>query len=80
MLDVAAHSTAAFKNNHPPNQDDDDAFSERDKSDVESLHSLFYGTNPGASISALEAGESSPSSSHQNTPSASFDTENDACK
>ncbi|OJJ51844.1 hypothetical protein ASPSYDRAFT_96117 [Aspergillus sydowii CBS 593.65] len=75
--------TTTFESTCLPNQDDG-TFSERDISDVESLRSLFFGTEPGASVSFPEVGEVTPSSSPKNTLSASCGDElvpvnEDAC-
>ncbi|KAL4947094.1 hypothetical protein BDW69DRAFT_126120 [Aspergillus filifer] len=64
-----AQSTAALGKGFTPSQDDD-TFTQHDISDVESLYSLFYGTDP-----SLEVGELIPHSPPQDTLSVSFDNE-----
>ncbi|KAL4934206.1 uncharacterized protein BDV17DRAFT_2873 [Aspergillus undulatus] len=64
-----AHYTASRKSIRSPNQDNG-AFSNHDISDVESLHSLFFGTDPGASTRSPEAGESI---ARRNTETPLFD-------
>ncbi|KAL4993589.1 hypothetical protein BDV10DRAFT_22754 [Aspergillus recurvatus] len=57
----------------PPTQDNSTSPSERDISDVESLHSLFFETGLGASVSSPEDRGLIPSSPCQNMQSPFFD-------
>ncbi|KAL2859799.1 uncharacterized protein BJX67DRAFT_33571 [Aspergillus lucknowensis] len=70
QLAEPAHSLATAKNTRPPNEDNG-TFSKHDTSDVESLHSLFWESNPGASTRSSEVGELISSISHKNTQSPS---------
>lgn len=72
MLDTTAHCTAPLGNLRRPNKDNS-AFSDRDISDVESLHSLFLGTDPSPSTRSPEVGKSVSFSSRRNTESPLFD-------
>jgi hypothetical protein len=71
MLDATAPSTATLRSTEPPNQDIE-TFSERAISDVESLRSLFLGSDLGAGAGSL-VGELISPLSPRHTQSPSFD-------
>jgi hypothetical protein len=71
MLDATALSIATLRSTEPPNQDIE-TFSERAISDVESLRSLFLGSNLGAGAGFL-VGELISPLSPRHTQSPSFD-------
>ncbi|KAL5001380.1 hypothetical protein BDV10DRAFT_15047 [Aspergillus recurvatus] len=70
--DLQSAEPDSLEGTRPPTDDNGTSLSEHNISDVQSLHSLFFETGLGASVSSSEVGELIPSSPSQNVQSPFF--------